>query len=120
MMTSYQITGRQIAAARSLVGLSQAKVAQEAAVSLPTLRRMEAAKGPVAGLRNNVAAVRRVLEEAGVEFVLKSNGEGVVVIGCLVRAPEMQLGVERTRNPLVLSAGKPHKPRGNGDTGLRN
>jgi hypothetical protein len=33
---------------------------------------MEASKGPAAGLANNVAAVRRTLEAAGVEF---TNGD---------------------------------------------
>jgi len=69
------LTGRQIAAARAIVGLSQAEVAARANISVPTLKRMEASEGPAAGLANNVAAVMRALEAAGVIFVAE-NGEG--------------------------------------------
>ncbi|MEP9349167.1 helix-turn-helix domain-containing protein [Xanthobacter sp. KR7-225] len=63
------LTGRQIAAARALVGLSQADVATRANISVPTLKRMEASEGPAAGLANNVAAVMRTLEAAGIAFL---------------------------------------------------
>lgn len=68
-MDHSSLTGRQIAAARALVGLSQAEVAAKANISVPTLKRMEASEGPASGLANNVAAVMRALEEAGVEFL---------------------------------------------------
>lgn len=42
------------------------------------MRRMEASEGPAAGMANNVAAVQRALEEAGVIFV-PENGEGAGV-----------------------------------------
>jgi transcriptional regulator with XRE-family HTH domain len=66
------ISGRQIAAARTLLSLGQAELAHRSSISIPTLKRMEASKGPAAGLTNNVAAVRRALEAAGVEF---TNGD---------------------------------------------
>jgi transcriptional regulator with XRE-family HTH domain len=69
---SYQILGRQIAAARALTGLEQAKLAAAARISIATLRRMEASNGPAVGLTNNVDAVRRALEAAGIEF---TNGD---------------------------------------------
>lgn len=75
MSESDQLTGRQIAAARVLIGLGQAELAAAASISVPTLRRMEASAGPAAGLTNNVAAVKRALEAAGVIFV-DENGEG--------------------------------------------
>jgi transcriptional regulator with XRE-family HTH domain len=71
---AYQITGRQIAAARALLGLGQDELAARANISVPTLRRMEASEGPASGLPNNVLAVRGALE-AGVIFV-EENGEG--------------------------------------------
>lgn len=74
-MDHSSLTGRQIAAARALVGLSQAEVAARANISVPTLKRMEASEGPAAGLANNVAAVMRALDSAGVIFVAE-NGEG--------------------------------------------
>lgn len=70
-----QISGRQIAAARALLGMAQSDLALSGNVSIATLRRMEASEGPVSGMANNIAAVRRALEDAGVIFV-PENGEG--------------------------------------------
>ncbi|PAP99500.1 transcriptional regulator [Mesorhizobium mediterraneum] len=75
MSDNDQISGRQIAAARALAGIAQTDLATSASISVPTLRRMEASEGPASGLPNNVAAVRRALEAAGVVFV-DENGEG--------------------------------------------
>ncbi|MDR9760558.1 helix-turn-helix transcriptional regulator [Rhizobium redzepovicii] len=63
------ITGRQLAAARTLAQMSQADVAEAANVSVPTLKRMEGASGAVPGMTNNVAAVVRALEAAGIAFI---------------------------------------------------
>lgn len=68
-------TGRQIAAGRTLIGMTQTTLATAANISVPTLKRMEAADGPVSGMVNNVEAVCRALEAAGVIFV-DENGEG--------------------------------------------
>ena len=72
------ITGRQIAASRALLGISQAQLASSANISIPTLKRMEASVGSASGLPNNVAAVRAALEAAGVIFIEDERGEGVV------------------------------------------
>ena len=77
-------TGRQLAAARTLAGLTQGEVAARANVSTPTLKRMEACEGPVAGMANNIGAVIRVLEEAGVQFLeggSTADGPGVALKG---------------------------------------
>ncbi len=72
------ISGRQIAAARALLGMSQAELAIGSNISVPTLKRMEASDGAAAGLANNVAAVRSALESAGVLFIDQNgNGPGV-------------------------------------------
>ncbi len=68
MSENNPITGRQIAAARALLGLDQTTLAKAANVSLATLRRMEASLGVVVGYPNNVEAVRRALEAAGAVF----------------------------------------------------
>lgn len=78
MIENNHPTGRQIAAARVLVGLGQAELAAAASVSVPTLRRMEASDGLATGMANNVDAVRRALEAAGIEFI-SGNGGGVGV-----------------------------------------
>lgn len=71
-------TGRQIAAARVLIGITQADLAGKANVSVPTLKRMEASDGPAQGMANNVLAVRRALEVAGILFIPgNGNGPGV-------------------------------------------
>lgn len=74
MSENTQVTGRQIAAARALVGLAQGDLAEAARISVPTLRRMEASEGPAVGMANNVDAIRRALEAAGVEFIPENGG----------------------------------------------
>ena len=63
------VTGRQIAAARALIGLGQVELAGLANISAPTLRRMEASQEGIKGMANNVAAVVRALESAGIVFL---------------------------------------------------
>lgn len=75
---NFLITGRQIAAARVLLGMAQPDLAARANISVPTLKRMEASDGPAQALPNNVHSVRRALEEAGIIF-LEPNGEGAGV-----------------------------------------
>ncbi|WP_298981710.1 helix-turn-helix domain-containing protein [uncultured Roseibium sp.] len=69
------IYGKQISAARALLRLSQAALAKEANISVPTLKRMEASQAEASGLANNVLAVQSALEHAGIEF-LPENGSG--------------------------------------------
>jgi transcriptional regulator with XRE-family HTH domain len=74
MSESTQFTGRQISAARALLGLAQGELAAAASISVATLRRMEASEFAAVGLTNNVVAVRRALEAAGVEFIPENGG----------------------------------------------
>lgn len=73
------ITGRQIAAARALLGLTQGELAKKVKLSIPTLKRMEASGGEAVGLISNIAAVRAVLEMAGIEFVEEGDELGVIL-----------------------------------------
>ena len=75
MSKNAHVSGRQIAAARTLAGLDQATLAKTASISVQTLRRMEAADGVPGGYPNNIAAVIAALEAAGVIFV-EENGDG--------------------------------------------
>lgn len=68
-MDKFKLYGRQIAAARALIGMSQPQLAALANISVPTLKRMEASEGQVVGLINNVTAVKTALEAAGATFV---------------------------------------------------
>ncbi len=79
MSREITFTGRQIAAARELLGIDQKELAGMAGVSTPTLRRFELSDGIPGGILNNLLAVQRALEEAGVIFVSagKDGGAGV-------------------------------------------
>lgn len=68
----------QMRAARALLGLSQAGIAELTALSLPTIKRMENV-GPGRSTAANVEAVRRALEAAGVEFLAADAAGGVGV-----------------------------------------
>ena len=73
-MDKARLSGRQIAAARTLVGMTQPELAGQANISVPTLKRMEASTGPAPGMANNLAAIRSALEAAGVEFIPENGG----------------------------------------------
>ena len=68
-------TGRQIAAARTLIRMTQTELAEGSNVSVPTIKRMEASNGPVVGMAKNIYAVCRTLQAAGVIFIYE-NGYG--------------------------------------------
>lgn len=65
-----QITPAQCRAARGLADMDQATLAEGASVSRNVIIDFE--KGRRVPNRNNLAAIQRVLEEAGVEF---TNGD---------------------------------------------
>ena len=68
-MDQNSLTGHQIAAARTLADMTQKDLADLANISVPTLKRMEGAKGDLVAISNNTRAVRAVLENAGVIFL---------------------------------------------------
>lgn len=69
------ITGRQIQAARALLGWSQQQLADKAVVSRNALNRLENER--VDARTSTVEAVRRALEDAGIEFLSDGESEGV-------------------------------------------
>jgi transcriptional regulator with XRE-family HTH domain len=64
-----QITPAQIRAARALLRLEQAELAERARVSVVTIRRVEAERGLERVAPATFASVRSVLEQAGAEFI---------------------------------------------------
>lgn len=71
------ITASQIRAGRALVDWTGAKLAEAAGLALQTIRRMESPIGPGRSSAENVEAVRRALEGAGVIFLDADEAKGV-------------------------------------------
>ena len=67
------LTTEQLRAARGLLGWSQTKLAQQAGLSLPTVKRLETGVGP--RVSDEVrSTIQRTLEMAGVEFIQENGG----------------------------------------------
>jgi hypothetical protein len=63
------LTSAQIRAARALIRWSAEELARHSAVSVTTIRRAELMPSTTALTRVNDYAIRRALEQAGVEFI---------------------------------------------------
>jgi hypothetical protein len=63
-----EITSELIRAARALLRWEQRHLSQASSVSLPTIKRLEAKPGILAAHHSTVAALKRALETAGIEF----------------------------------------------------
>lgn len=68
------ITGAQMRAARTLLGIDQKVLAELSGLSVPTIQRMEASSGNVRGVVDSLTKVVAALELAGIELI----GEGAV------------------------------------------
>lgn len=77
------ITGPQMRAARSLLGIDQKVLAELAGLSVPTIQRMEASSGNVRGVVDSLIKVVTALESAGVELI--GEGSASVAMGRGVR-----------------------------------
>ena len=71
------ITGRQIRAARALLGWTQEMLADKALVALTALKRLESETGLQVRDETRVQ-VRRALESNGIVFLRSEHGEGVL------------------------------------------
>jgi transcriptional regulator with XRE-family HTH domain len=78
------ISIREIKAARMLLGWSQEELAMRAAVSYPTIARLESRGGEIGGRSETAAKIRMALEAAGVKFFL-TYGQPGVRLGYAVR-----------------------------------
>ncbi len=72
-MSILKVSIRQIKAARSLLGWSQEELANAAGVSLPTIKRLEAAEGWLGG-EATANKIQVTLEKAGIEFIDENGG----------------------------------------------
>jgi transcriptional regulator with XRE-family HTH domain len=72
------LTSAQIRAARALIRWTAEELARHSVVSVTTVRRAELMPSKTALTRANDQAIRRALEQAGVEFIdAESGGPGV-------------------------------------------
>ena len=77
-MSILKVSIRQLKAARTLIGWSQEELASAAGISLPTIKRLEAAEGILGGRETTARKIRSALENAGLEFI-DENGGGLGV-----------------------------------------
>jgi hypothetical protein len=68
------LTSDQLRAARALLRWSAEQLSRQSSVSLRTIRRAELAEQLTAMTTANNLAVRRALEDAGVEFIDENGG----------------------------------------------
>lgn len=69
-----KVSIRQIKAARALLGWSQERLAADAKVSIPTIKRLEAQDGLLGGRDETGTKMRSALEAAGIEFIEENGG----------------------------------------------
>jgi predicted transcriptional regulator len=67
------ITGRQLKAARALLGWEQWDLAKKSGVAISTIRRMESFEGEIAARTATLSLVQKAVEKAGIEFL--NNGQ---------------------------------------------
>ena len=74
------ITGRQVRAARALLGWKQETLADNAQVALTALKRFESERelGTHEATRDKI---RRALDAAGVVFISMEQGSGILLLG---------------------------------------
>ena len=68
------ITEKQIKAGRALVDWTAKDLADKSGVSLATIQRMESAGGTDSARGENLKAVQKALEDAGIQFIPENGG----------------------------------------------
>jgi transcriptional regulator with XRE-family HTH domain len=64
----------QVKAARALLSWSQEQLATASAISIPTIKRLEAQEGMLSGRDDTIAKICRAIEGAGIEFIFDNGG----------------------------------------------
>ena len=70
------VSGRQVKAARALLGWSQRELVSASKVSMPTIRRIEALGGELRAKPQTIRKIVEALERAGIRFIF-DGGSGV-------------------------------------------
>ncbi|TDK49708.1 helix-turn-helix domain-containing protein [Antarcticimicrobium luteum] len=73
-MSIPKVSVEQVKAARALLRWSQGDLANRSGVSLPTIKRLEAATGEIGGRVDTANSIRAALESAGVQFIEENGG----------------------------------------------
>ena len=68
------LTSEQVRAARALLRWEQRDLAEASGVSLPSVKRLETQRGPLAAQERTIVELRKALEKAGVEFIVENGG----------------------------------------------
>jgi transcriptional regulator with XRE-family HTH domain len=112
------ITAEQLRAARAMLRMEQAELANRAAVSVETIKRLEGSDGKLKAKSDTLASIRTALEYAGVAFFDDHKRPGVrlatdpnealkdAIIKEIVGLTDGVLSVELKKNPDVLNRGK--------------
>jgi hypothetical protein len=107
MGAKIQMTGRAIAAARALAGVSQADFAAAAGLSLESLRLMEGSGSAWLRSAKDVEAVERGLEHFGLIVLGESDGMGAGVRLKFARQEVRQIGRLENEGGIVGSDDAP-------------
>lgn len=86
------ITAAQMRAARALLGIDQARLAELSGVSLATIQRMEASEGNVRGVVDTLMKVIEALNAAGIELIGENQRSDQGGRGVRLRVPSPRPG----------------------------
>jgi predicted transcriptional regulator len=84
------ITASQLRAARALLGIDQATLAQRSTLSLPTIQRMETSDGLIRGNVASLVKVVQALEKMGIELIGEGSASAVGGRGVRLREPAVR------------------------------
>jgi predicted transcriptional regulator len=84
------VTGRQLRAARALLGWEQIELAAHSRIAIGTIRRMESFSGEVGSRTSTLSQVLAALEKAGIQF-LNDDAPGVRLRSVPVSASQKRL-----------------------------
>lgn len=68
------LSSEMVRAGRALLRWEQKDLAEASGVSLPTIKRLEAAPGPLSAHGPTIAAIQRAFEDKGLEFIPQNGG----------------------------------------------
>jgi transcriptional regulator with XRE-family HTH domain len=92
MGDKFLVTGRLIAAARVLTGVSRSELADVSGIAIQTLTQIEASGSALLQSESDAEAVSRALENFGAMFIPEGNGMGAGVRLKFLRQDVKQIG----------------------------